>query len=788
MASEHHVSAVGEGRQVARARFRPRVIVKFRDWVEVPYEDGAEAAIAEKYGKADWSKFEAAHGKITLARLYTAVAPTELRKLVDNAAKMDEAYRPHNFLTWYTIDCPDGLRSEEFAALLRKWEFVETAYPDAVPIDPFVNPANDPLSSSQGYLDAAPGGINARFAWTISGGDGAGQNVIDLEGGWTLGHEDLVAQGGTLLFGMIVDSSRSHGTGVLGEICAADNAVGCVGIAPNIASLHVTGHSGSFSNVSDAIVAALGVLHFGDVLLLEMQTVPPAAPVFGAPIELIDDIFHTIRLASALGVIVIEAGGNGSNNLDTTTNAAGLQVLNPSSGDFRDSGAVIVGAGTSSAPHARKDFSSFGARVNCYAWGENVETTNSDVTGATNLYQAGFGGTSSASPIITGAALAVQGCFFAANGYRLSPAQMRQVLADPATGTASVTPASDLIGVMPDLQAIIQNKLGLGFSDVYMRDYVGDTGNPHSGPLSTSPDVIVRPNTVVDPQSAFGDGSGTENSEVLGYTVEAGQDNFIYTRVRNRGSSAATNAEVTVFWSEVATLVRPDMWNRIGSQTLASVPTGNILTVADPITWASGLIPASGHYCFVATVGTADDPVPPLATLDNFDNFEAFIRNNNNVTWRNFNVEDMSPNPSEPLRMDFAIAGAFDRALPMGLQVIARLPEGARLTLEAPAHLLQRLGHKGPQFEQKGHIGQLNVRPQGVQELGLFHFPAKFHAKLRLVAMLPAAARQQSGWQVAVRQYLPKDNFEVGRVAWYLAAPDFDKRRREIEAYLFRRK
>jgi hypothetical protein len=35
---------------------------------------------------------------------------------------------------------------------------------------------------------------------------------------------------------------------------------------------------------------------------------------------------------------------------------------------------------------------------------------------------------------------------------------------------------------------------------------------------------------------------------------------------------------------------------------------------------------------------------------------------------------------------------------------------------------------------------------------------------------------------------LPKDNFEVGRVAWYLAAPDFDKRRREIEAYLFRRK
>ncbi len=788
MVSKREATATGQRRQSARAHFRPRVIVKFRDWVEAPYQDGAEKTIAEKYGKSDWSKFEAAHGKITLIRLYTSVAPAELQRLIDKAAKLDETYRPHNFFTWYTIDCPDGLRSEDFAAILRGWEIVEKAYPDAVPIDPFVNSADDPLCSSQGYLDTAPGGINARFAWTIAGGDGAAQNVIDLEGGWTLNHEDLVAHGGTLVFGTLLDSSRHHGTGVLGEICASDNTVGCVGITPNIASLHVTSHSGSFSNVSDAIVAALGTLGFGDVLLLEMQTVPPAAPVFGAPVELIDDIFETIRLASALGIIVVEAGGNGTNNLDITTNAAGHQVLNPSSADFRDSGAIIVGAGSSAAPHTRLGFSSFGARVNCYAWGENVETTDSDNAGATNLYQSGFNGTSSASPIITGAALAVQGCFFAANGYRLSPKQMRLILSDPATGTASVTPATDLIGVMPDLQAIIQTKLGLGFDDVYLRDYVGDVGDPNSGPLSTSPDVIVRPATVASPQAAFGEGSGTENSEVLGYTVEAGQDNYIYTRVRNRGSAAATNAVVTVYWSEVATLVTPDMWHLIGSQTLANVPTGNLLTVADPITWTSGSIPAAGHYCFVATVGTADDPVPPLATFNNFDNFETFIRNNNNVTWRNFNVEGMSPNPSDPSLLHFAIAGAFDRALPMGLQVIARLPEGAKLALEAPAHLLERLGYKGPQLEQKGELAHLRLRPQGVQDLGVLHFPAKFRARLRLVAVLPAAARKQSGWQVAVRQYLPKDNFEVGRVAWYLAAPDFYKRRREIEACLFGKK
>jgi serine protease len=236
---------------------------------------------------------------------------------------------------------------------------------------------DDPRWPNQGYLDPAPDGVDAEFAWTIGGGDGAGPRVIDLEGGWTLAHEDLMAQGASLLFGSIVNSSRSHGTAVLGEIRAVDNTLGCVGITPNIASVDVVSHSGSFSNVSDAIPAAIAAMDFGHVLLLEMQTVTAVAPVFGAPIELIDDIFETIRLATALGIVVVETGGNGSNNLDTLTNFAGNYVLNPASPDFRDSGAIIAGAASSANPHTRMDFSSFGARVDCYAWGENVDTTSS---------------------------------------------------------------------------------------------------------------------------------------------------------------------------------------------------------------------------------------------------------------------------------------------------------------------------------------------------------------------------------------------------------------------------
>jgi hypothetical protein len=42
--------------------------------------------------------------------------------------------------------------------------------------------------------------------------------------------------------------------------------------------------------------------------------------------------------------------------------------------------------------------------------------------------------------------------------------------------------------------------------------------------------------------------------------------------------------------------------------------------------------------------------------------------------------------------------------------------------------------------------------------------------------------------RVDVRQYPPKDNLEVGRVSWHFAAPDFFKRRRELEAQLFAKK
>jgi hypothetical protein len=517
--------------------YTPRVVVKFRDAVQLPYQDGTEKYVeAQRIGP--WKELAARHPGIRMRRLFNSVTPTKLAEMVEQARNRDRTYKPPNFFTYFVVDCP-AADADRLARDLREWPSVENAYFDPPGTDPLVNAADDPRSPNQGYVDAAPDGIDAEFAWTFPGGDGAGQNFIDLEQGWTLNHEDLNAQGATLLFGTLVNTSRPHGTAVLGEVCAVDNALGGVGIATHLASVNVVSHSGNLNTIPNAIAAAIATLPFGGVLLLEVQV--QASPL---PAETVQANFDAIRLATALGIVVVEAAGNGGNDLDTFT-MGGQQVLNRASAAFQDSGAIMVGAASSAAPHTRLGFSNFGSRIDCYAWGENVDTSSSTATMpfSTTAYTGTFNGTSSASPIITGASLLVQGLAQASLGYRFSPRQVRALLSDPATGTASSNPAMDRIGVMPNLRAILNgNILGLA-PDVYLRDFVGDTGDPHAGAISASPDVILRTALEPSPQAAFGEGSGTENSQTLGFEAEAGQDNFIYVRVRNRGGSDAAQCD-----------------------------------------------------------------------------------------------------------------------------------------------------------------------------------------------------------------------------------------------------
>jgi hypothetical protein len=159
-----------------------------------------------------------------------------------------------------------------------------------------------------------------------------------------------------------------------------------------------------------------------------------------APVEQVAAVETAIRAAVNIGIAVIEPAGNGGSDIDAMLTAG-------------DSGAIVVGACADDGQHPSRLAgvlpSNFGGRVDCYALGEFVETL--DINNGT---RSDYGGTSSASAIIAGAATVVLS-IAAAHGRTVTPPELRDWFRQP--GTESSNPVADLIGVMPDVGTLIAN-------------------------------------------------------------------------------------------------------------------------------------------------------------------------------------------------------------------------------------------------------------------------------------------------------------------------------------------
>ncbi len=345
-------------------------------------------------------------------------------------------------------------------------------------------PATPDFTARQGYLDPAPEGIDARWAWNQRGGRGQDIRIVDVEGDWRFTHEDLAVNQGGVLGGnpgaYATDITwRNHGTAVLGEYSGDGTGYGIAGIASDaIASAVSHGALGTAA----AITLAASRLSAGDILLLEMHR---AGPRFGyaarddqqgyIAIEWWPDDFGAILDATMRGIIVVEAAGNGAEDLDdvlydTPDPHFPTGWANPFRRAGIDSGAIVVGAGapppgTHGAVHhgpdrSRLDFSNWGALVDAQGWGREVTTAGyGDLQGGPDedlWYTDTFGGTSSASPIVAGAIACVQGMLKARGRPVLDPAQVRACLR--ATGSpqqdAPARPATQRIGTRPDLRAM----------------------------------------------------------------------------------------------------------------------------------------------------------------------------------------------------------------------------------------------------------------------------------------------------------------------------------------------
>ena len=309
--------------------------------------------------------------------------------------------------------------------------------------------ATPDFSGLQGYLDDTPDGIGAFLVAGNPGADGVSVKVIDVEGAWLWAHEDLPDSFATLGTPVESLSWRNHGTAVLGEIRGHDNGLGVLGIAP---ACSVGGSSIGDQWTADAINNAAALLAAGDVILIELHAPGPNADGNGqfgyVPMEFWQDNFDAILLATAAGVIVCEAAGNGQQDLDDPV-YQGLFDRN-----VRDSGAIMCGASDGPALWPAW-FTNHGTRVDLHGWGNSVVTCaygtlqGEPTYPEEQWYTDSFNGTSSASPIVVGAVVSLQGMVKSSYGFALDAGLARQIL------TQSGTPqeGSALIGPRPYLPA-----------------------------------------------------------------------------------------------------------------------------------------------------------------------------------------------------------------------------------------------------------------------------------------------------------------------------------------------
>lgn len=324
------------------------------------------------------------------------------------------------------------------------------------------------FSALQRYLNSSPDGIDARFAWTLPGGRGSNIRIVDIESGWNFLHEDLIETQSGVLYGCN-GAYQDHGTAVLGIFSGDDSgARGVTGISPKARAAAASAFYDDVNqkwNAAGAIFEMADVLSPGDIILLEMHAPGPnarGAPQQGyIPIEYWDSEFDAIRFATFKGIHIVEAAGNGGEDLDAQIYQGAFSRAQ------RDSGAILVGGGHSALnenPRSRIHWSNYGSRLDVQGWGLDVVTTGglSDPyycnlqrdPDERKCYSRSFGGTSGASPIVVGAVACISSAL-AAHGQRpLSPHRMRDLLVETGTPQTDAPgfPRSQSIGPLPNLR------------------------------------------------------------------------------------------------------------------------------------------------------------------------------------------------------------------------------------------------------------------------------------------------------------------------------------------------
>lgn len=161
-----------------------------------------------------------------------------------------------------------------------------------------------------------------------------------------------------------------------------------------------------------------------------------------------------------------------------------------------------------------------------------------------------------------------------------------------------------------------------------------------------------------------------------------------------------------------------------------------------------------------------------------------YIYANNNITWRNFNVDILPLPPHFPIPfpghfgefvpLPFLIAGAWDTTRAFSLETLAEFPEGSRIALQVPDWIGREFqpGHPKTDEIEDAETDPANRRrlripllPHGRQSLGRIELAAGTAAASHMLIQIPEQ-KHQHPLKVIIRQLY--DEQEVGRITWVL--------------------
>ncbi|WP_095065115.1 S8 family serine peptidase [Pseudomonas sp. Irchel s3f19] len=314
----------------------------------------------------------------------------------------------------------------------------------------------------QRYLnepDSSAKGLNICNAWQ-AGVQGRGVRVHFSDGGLYANHEDLRGNPRLKVIPPTVDSEPDHGTASVGVLLAHDNGLGMTGICHAAELFLYDNRAYDARGYSQTLKKLLAYARAGDIVGVNRQTAN--VNVLGTFLPSLHDRtwWDVTRSLTERGVVVLNAACNGTSVSDhnaRTTQGYGVDLEQwRYFDDHGEADAILVGACHSwdGKPHQYSNYNYRYRMLN--GWGDSVATLGygalQDKNGHDRDYTSTYGGTSSATPMVTGALALIQSYAIEQHHLYLNANQMHLLVMQSGYKDATLPDASRLpMGARPNV-------------------------------------------------------------------------------------------------------------------------------------------------------------------------------------------------------------------------------------------------------------------------------------------------------------------------------------------------